>query len=53
MNTLIYNAEFSQPFVNSLRCGTEIASYVGSKIWGMIPDTQENIDSLYNFKKGY
>ena len=40
-----------QPFVNFVRCGTEIISYLGSKNWGMVPDTCKNIDSLYNFKK--
>ena len=48
---LRHNAEFSQPFVNSVRCGTESISYLGPKIWGMVPDTYKNIDSLYNFKK--
>ena len=45
------NAEFLQPFVNSVRCGTGSILYLGPKIWGMVPDTYKNIDSLYNFKK--
>ena len=36
---LRYNAEFLQPFANSVRCGTESISYLGSKIWDMVPDT--------------
>ena len=36
---LRHNAEFLQPFVNSVRCGTESISYLGPKIWGMVPDT--------------
>ena len=45
------NAEFLQPLVSSVRCGTESISYVGPKIWDMVPDTYKNIDSQYNFKK--
>ena len=48
---LRHNAEFLQPLVNSVRCGTESISYLGPKIWGMVPDTYKNIDSLYNFKR--
>ena len=48
---LRHNAEFLQPLVNSVRCGTESISYLGPKIWGMVPDTYKNIESLYNFKK--
>ena len=47
---LRHNAEFLQPLVNSVRCGTESISYLGPKIWSMVPDTYENIYSLYNFK---
>ena len=55
---LKHNVEFLLPFVNSVRCGTEGISYLGQKIWGMVPDTYKNtgspyknMDSLYNFKK--
>ena len=48
---LRHNTEFLQPFVNSVRCGTESISFLGPKILGMLPDTFKNIDSLYNFKK--
>ena len=48
---LRHNAKFLQPLIISVRCGTEIISYLGSTFWGMVPDTYENIDSLYNFKK--
>ena len=50
---LRHNAKFLQPFVNSVHCGTESISYLGSNIWVMVPDTYKSIDSLYNFKKGY
>ena len=48
---LRHSAEFLQAFVNSVRCGTERISYLGPKIWGMVPYTYKNIDSLYNAKK--
>ena len=48
---LRHSAKSLQPFVNSVRCVTESISYFGPKIWGMVPDTNKNIDSLYNFKK--
>ena len=46
-----HNAYFLQLFVNSVRCGTESISYLDPMIWGMVPDTYKNIDSLYDFKK--
>ena len=46
---LTYN-EFLQPLVNSVRCETESISYLGPKVWGMVPDTYKNIESPYNFK---
>ena len=48
---LRHNAQFLQPFVNPVHCGTKNISYLGLKIWNMVSDTYENIDSLYNFKK--
>ena len=48
---LRHNAKLLQPFVNSVCCRTESISNLGPKIWGMIPDTYKNIESLYNFKK--
>ena len=50
---LRHNAEFLQPLVNSVRCGTESISYLDPKIWSMVPYTYNNIDSLYDLKKGY
>ena len=47
---LRHNVTFLQPLVNSVRYGTESISYSGPKIWGMVPDTYKNIDSLYAFK---
>ena len=46
-----HSVEFLQPLVNSVRCGTESISYLGPKIWGMVPDTYKNIEGLHNFKK--
>ena len=48
---LRHNAEFLQPFVNSVHCGTETISYLGTKIWSMIPHIYKNVDGLY--KTGY
>ena len=48
---LRHNAEFLKPLVNSVRYETGNISYLGPKIWGMVPDTFKNIESLYNFKK--
>ena len=48
---LRHNVEFLQPLVNSVRCGTESISYLGLKIWALVPDTYKNIESLYNIKK--
>ena len=45
---LRYDDEFLQLFVNSARCGTESISYLGPKIWGMVP-----VYIIYKFKKGY
>ena len=47
---LRHNATFLQSFVNSAPSGNESISYLGRKIWGMVPDTYKNIDSLYNSK---
>ena len=47
---LRHNAEFLQQLVNSVRCGTASISYLGPKIWDMVPDTYKNIDCLYDFK---
>ena len=38
--------KFLQPFVNSVHCGNENISYLDPMIWGMVPDTSRNIDSL-------
>ena len=36
---LRYNNDFLKSFLNSVRCGTESISYLGPKIWGIVPDT--------------
>ena len=46
---LRHKSDFLQPFVNSVRYGTESTSYLSPKILGMILDTYKTID-LYNFK---
>ena len=48
---LIRNTEFLQPFVNSVRCGNESVSYLRPKVLGMVPDTYENIDNVYKFRR--
>ena len=48
---LRHNANFLQPFVNSVRCGTASVSYSSPKIWGMVPDTYKNIGSLLTSKR--
>ena len=50
-SNLRHNAKFLQPFVNSVCSGTESISYLGPNIRDMVPDTYENIDSIYKFKK--
>ena len=47
---LRHSTEFLQPFVNFVHCGNERILQLGPRIWGMVPDTYENMDNLYNFK---
>ena len=43
------NAEFLQPFVNSVHRETESTSHVDPRIWDMAPG--KNTNTLYNFKR--
>ena len=45
-------SEFSRPMVKSVYHGTESISYLGPKIWDIIPEKlKKNIDNLAHFKK--
>ena len=44
-------SEFSRPMVKSLYHGTESISYLGTKIWDMLPEKLRNIENLEHFKK--
>ena len=43
--------EFSRPMVKSVYHGTESISYLGPKIWDILPEKLKNIDNLEHFKK--
>ena len=42
---------FKRPIVNSVYNGTEIASFLGPKIWELIPTEIKELVSLNSFKK--
>ena len=44
-------SEFSRPMVKSVYHGTESISYLGPKIWDILPKKLNNIDNLEHFKK--
>ena len=44
---LRHSTEFLEPFVNSVRCGPESISYLGPKIWGMVPHIYKNTDTFH------
>ena len=44
-------SEFSRPMVKSVYHGTESISYLGQKIWDILPDKLKNIENLELFKK--
>ena len=44
-------SEFSRPIVNSVYHGTESISYLGPKIWDILPQELKVIDNLAFFKK--
>ena len=47
---LRHNTKFLQPFANSVCFGTESISYLGPKIWGMVPVAHQNIDKMETWK---
>ena len=44
-------SEFSRPLINSVYHGTESISFLGPKIWDMLPEKLKNIETLDAFKK--
>ena len=44
-------SEFSRPIVNTVYHGTESLSYLGPKIWDILPGKLRNMDNLESFKK--
>ena len=45
------NSQFCRPLVKSVYHGSEILSYLGSKVWDVLPNIYKNIDGLQKFKK--
>ena len=44
-------SEFSRPMTNIVYHGTESISFLGPKIWDMLPGKLKNIETLEVFKK--
>ena len=44
-------SEFSRPMINSVYHGTESISFLGPKIWDILPEKLKNIETLEVFKK--
>ena len=44
------NAEFSIPAIRTVYHGSESISYLGPKIWNILPDRLKNANSLETFK---
>ena len=44
-------SEFSRPIVKTVCHGTESLSYLGPKIWDILPEKLRNMDNLESFKK--
>ena len=49
---LRYNSLFSSPLVKSVYKGTKSSSFLGPKIWDILPDTYKDIPDLNSFKVG-
>ena len=49
--TLRQVSEFPKPMVKSVYHGTESISYLGPKIWDILPGKLKNIENLEHFKK--
>ena len=43
-------SEFSLPYVRSAHHGTDSISYLGPKIWELVPSELKELTSLYSFK---
>ena len=44
-------SQFHQPSANTVWNGQEIVSYLGPKIWNMVPDEMKQKSSLFVFKR--
>ena len=44
-------SEFSRPMVKSAYHGTESISYLGPKLWDILPEKLKNVDNLEYFEK--
>ena len=47
---LRYSSLFSRPVVKSVCESTEISSFLGPKIWDMLPDTYKDMPDINSFK---
>ena len=47
---LRYNSWFSRPLVTSVYKDTESLSFLGPKLWDILPDTYKDIPDLNSFK---
>ena len=47
---LRYNSLFSRPLVKSVYKGTESLSFLGPKIWDILPDTSKDLPNFNSFK---
>ena len=45
-----YVSDFSKPMVKSVYHGTESISYLGPKIWDILPEKLRNIENLEHFE---
>ena len=45
------NSQFFGPLVKSVYHGFESLSYLGPKVWNILPNIYRNIDGLHKFKK--
>ena len=48
---LRYINHFETPFVKNVYNGTENASYLGPKIWDIVPEKYKTLNSLNSFKE--
>ena len=49
--SLRQNSQFFRPLVKSVYHGTESLSYLGPKVWDILPNIYKNIYGLHKFKK--